>query len=577
MKKNYAVLLLALYFHFFGAFSETSFMTYRSQGCNLARNNSGWLHRCTDNNTSVAVEYTHSFDANAISDYFFGCRELTFSGSRVPQRGACDILADYFGLPTDYQGTLSFSPSIQNVIADFDFYFPFGCNNQFNGRLTVPLVYTKWALYPCERTITPGTLDYPAGYMSKDIITRSELEQGPLAVLSGTSTFGDLSLPLQYGRICSHEQILTKFSDVFVALGYAVCCDEEKRLNLDVNVTIPTGTLADATFLFSPQIGNGYHWALGIGLSTNYQLISSNCATCSLSVYLDATIQHLFKSTQKRSYDLTENGPGSRYILLMDMIKMVSNTQGFSPIPGQDLIDRQYITRLLYVADATTLDSKIKIDVQADIVAKLGMTYHCWDFELGYNFWGRSAEKLICREPLKHKYYGVKGDAQVYGFLDIGAGAVPLVVEVDPTLIPLPLNATQSHATIHAGQGAGNTTNNFINSNADNAALMYNVGFPIAQTSAASLVNTGVTSLAQVNGSNQAITLTDVDINNCSGLSPRSLSHTLFGSIRYEFQTCHQPQPYLLLGAQGEFAGSTHGKKTAISQWGIWLKCGVNY
>src|SRR5207247_1989026 len=129
--------------------------------------------------------------------------------------------------------------------------------------------------------------------------------------------------------------------------------------------------------------------------------------------------------------------------------------------------------------DATTLDSKIKINVQAELAAKLVATCCNWNFEIGYNFWGRSQEKLICRDRLNHKFYGLKGDAQLYGFLDI----------ISPAL-SLPLNATQSQATLHAGQGQGNTTDNFVNNNADNAALIYNIpGIPLMQTTAESLVN----------------------------------------------------------------------------------------
>ncbi len=399
--------------------------------------------------------------------------------------------------------------------------------------------------------------------MSNSIITASQLEKGVLGALSGKKTFGDLIESLQYGRIPLCKQSITKFSDVFIALGYNAVCEPCGMLDVDVHVVVPTGTRSHARYLFEPQVGNGHHWALGVGLSARYDVV--NHEHWCISAHVDACVDHLFKTTQKRSYDLTPNGSGSRYMLLMDMIRMISVTQGFSTTPGQDLLQQQYITRLLYAADATTLSSKIKIDVQADLVAKLSATYRQWYGEIGYNFWARSGEKLVCREQLQHKFYGVKGDAQVYGFLDIGI-----------ITIPLPLNATQSQATLHAPQDGGNTTNNFVNSNADNAALMYNVGTPVAQTTAASLTNTGATSLAQVNGSDQAIVVTDADIHNCSGLSPRALSHKLFGAIRYEFETACT-QPYVSLGAEGEFSGKTHCIKTAISQWGVWGKIGFNY
>ena len=248
------------------------------------------------------------------------------------------------------------------------------------------------------------------------------------------------------------------------------------------------------------------------------------------------------------------------------MIGNLTMTEDFSPTPFADPVDNVYITRLLYVIDATTLDSKIKINAQADIDAKLAFKYNSFSFNIGYNLWVRSAEKLVSRDCLQHNFYGIKGDAQVYGFIPAGPSFT----------ITIPINATQSQATIHKPQGNGNTTDNFVNNNADNDALLYNVSTPIQQTDFNSSVNTGITSLAQTNGSNQAILVTDADINNCSGLSPRALTNKIFGSIEYDFDVCDM-QPYLLLGGEAEFASKVDGVKTAISQWGVWIKGGVSY
>ncbi len=551
-------------------FTGKSFLTYRSQGFNLARSVSGWEKSETCHNASVAVEYTRSFDGDAINKYFFGCNEcnqLIFSGSRYENRGKNDILADYFGLPTDFKSVINFSPRIQNVITDFDFYWNLsGEPTGFNLRVDVPLAYSKWTLDPCETVISSGTLAYPAGYMSNSRIEHDQLEKGALPVLRGCSTFGDLTYPLQYGRIVD-SQHATKFADVLVALGYTFVCRPKGRFGADVHVVIPTGTRSHAKNLFEPQIGNGHHWALGVSLTGCYNFIGDEDSDWRVSASIDAYIQHLFKTTQLRSYDLKKNGCGSRYVLLEDMISRVSIAQGFSPTPLENLLDNQYITRLLYAIDATTLASTIKIDVQADLVAKFTAHYHNWNFDLGYNFWARSKEKLVSRACLNHKFYGVKGDAQIYGFL-----------EINPEFeIPIPLNATQSQSTLHAGQGNGNTTDNFVNNNADNPALMFNVGMPVAQTKLDSLTGTGATSLEQVNGSDQAIILSDNDINNCSGLSPRALSNKVFGSVGYTVDYWPRVTCFFSLGGEGEFGMKTDGVKTAISQWGVWVKGSVNY
>lgn len=567
MKYGKYLLTLSLWGATIFSFTDKSFLAYRSQGFNLARADAGWQTHGTKNNASIAVEYTQSFDGKAISEYFFGCTPLVFSGSLFPDRGKNDILADYYGLPTDFKSVITFSPRVQNIITDVDLYWNLSDEViGFNLRVDVPLVHSKWELNPCETIVSTGTLDYPAGYMSSAFMPRESLSHNALSVLSGHKKFGDLTYPLQYGRILRCNQQATKFADILIAMGYTFICSQHGMLGADVHVIVPTGTRSQAINLFEPQIGNGHHWALGASLKGRYDFYSSDDEWV-VSACFDTYIQHLFKTTQKRSYDLVGNGPGSRYALLQDMISRVSITQGFSPNPGEDLLNNQYITRLLYVVDATTLDSKIKVDMQADLVLKLGACYHNWNMDIGYNFWARSKEKLVSRECLDHKFYGVKGDAQLYGFLNIG------IFE-----IPLPLNATQSESTIHAAQGDGNTNHNFINSNADNPDLLYNVGAPIAQTTLNSLTNTNATFIEQVNGSNQAIVLTDADINDCSVLSPRAFSNKVFGSVSYNFgDITHRVTGYLSLGAEGEFAGTVDCVKTAISQWGVWIKGSINY
>ena len=568
MKKLCHFLMVLVWCNGTHSFSDKSFITYRSQGFNCARNNSGWLERCTEHNVAATVSYDQSFDSSAISNYFFGAQELIFSGSRRTDRGEQDILADYYGLPTDFKSSIRFAPEVKNVTVDFDFYRLLGCGDckRWSIRINAPVAYSKWALNPCETVIDPGVFDYPAGYMSMHLMSRAELKNGALDVLSGEQKFGDLIFPLQYGRFTRCAQSLTRLSDIFVELGYNIVCKPFSEFTVGVHIVAPTGTTSHAVNLFEPQIGNGRHWALGGSLTGRYDFVNNDACNFILSGHLDVYAQHLFKKTQKRSYDLFPHGPGSRYMLMMDMIGSISVAQGFSPTPFTDLITQQYITRLLYVADATTLDSAIKINVAVDVVAKLSATYGNWYGEVGYNLWARSAETLVCREQLWHNYYGIKGDAQLYGFLPFGP------------YFPIPINATQLCATVRAPQPNGNTTNNFINSNADNAALLYNIGVgAMMQTDLVSVgPNTGVTAIAQVNGSNQAIVVTDSNINNCSGLSPRAISQKLFGSLRYEWQTC-RTSPYVVIGAQGEWAGKVDCVKTAISQWGVWVKGGVNY
>jgi hypothetical protein len=559
-------------------FSGHSFLTYRSQGINGAREIVGWQRLRNDlfadlydDNLSLALEYTRSFNTCALNNYFFGGQSLTFSGSRVANRGACDVLADYFGLPTDFQSRICFNPRIQNVIADFDWYW--SLHDWLEGfffHIRMPLTNTRWNLQACEYVQDVGMLNYPGGYMSMELINRDQLPRSALQTLSGNVTFGDLAIPLEFGKICGLQK-KTGLADIYVGLGYTFTSKEHYHVGCDIHTVIPTGTHSTACTLFEPQFGNGGHWALGASLTAHYDLWSSDDNQKGLSIYCNAQVQHLFRSNQVRSYDF-KNGPGSRYMLLESLAPAWGGIFIF-PDTGAALTE-QYNGRLSYAINETTFNSVIKIDVQADITFKLSAYWHNWQADLGYNFWVRTQEKLVCRERLPSGQFAIKGDAQLYGFNGPSPSA---------KYSGAPINATQSQATLHAGQGVGNANLIFDNANADNASLVVvnppPFTQPLFQATTGDITNTGLTpaDITTINGSQQAILLTDCDINNCSGLSPRGLSNKLFGHIDYTWYERSRAVPYLGIGGEAEFAGKTNCLTTAVSQWGVWIKGGITY
>jgi len=96
------------------------------------------------------------------------CNSITISGSGVTGRNAKkDWLADYFGLPRDYQSTLCFSPQIKNIVANFNTYF--GFDNWYNGlflKIDIPVVYTQWHLNFVESCNDAGTAHHHPGYFN---------------------------------------------------------------------------------------------------------------------------------------------------------------------------------------------------------------------------------------------------------------------------------------------------------------------------------------------------------------------------------------------------------------------------
>src|SRR5262249_29139868 len=122
-----------------------------------------------------------------------GC-SIVISGTCVPDRGPNDWIADYFGLPTDYQSIIGFRPRVRNFVADLEFYF--GFDTWVEGlwfRFNLPITNTHWSLRPTEVVSTTGnTSPYPAGYFSAQAVPRSQLLATALNYFNGCA-FPDLS------------------------------------------------------------------------------------------------------------------------------------------------------------------------------------------------------------------------------------------------------------------------------------------------------------------------------------------------------------------------------------------------
>src|SRR5207248_1740445 len=142
---------------------------------------------------------------------FFGTDSLTFSGSRVAGRDATnDILADYFGLPTDFRSIVCFNPMVRTAMADFRYtnYTRFWEKRWFI-QINAPVVWTSWDMGLCEHCPSSGceggTLNYPAGYMSTELIERDAMARNVRQAWAGCRAVGDIE-PLRYGRICGAQK-----------------------------------------------------------------------------------------------------------------------------------------------------------------------------------------------------------------------------------------------------------------------------------------------------------------------------------------------------------------------------------
>ena len=376
---------------------------------------------------------------------------------------------------------------------------------------------------------------------------------------------------------------------------------------------MPTGTRPDCKLFFEPIVGNGHHWELGVGFTGHYTFWRGCNDDSSLGVYLDANFTHLFKDRQCRVFDL-KNRCNSRYMLALKLGDPVENL--FAPEnPPSSQFQHVYTP----VANITKTFVDVSVAIQADVTLMFNYSKCNWGVDFGYNFWGRSCEKLRfdacddCHNPLiNNRRWALKGDAFVYG-------------EVNTAPKEVPLSPSQSKATLFKG------TNNFVgpdvnpttnsaagingispalNPGVDNVQVATRVptaGTPGACTFTTCLygVHSGTASDNPMHTSLDPIFITPEDIDICAART-KGTSHKLFAYVGYTWEdNCGCYIPYFGVGGSAEWGnrnsccptdcdnvvescssdnecspcGSDNDgcSKCALSQWALWLKAGVSF
>jgi len=487
-----------------------SFFSPRSQSTNAARDLVGWHPFINQpyNEPYGAVSITPSFGqilrARRAAQVMFGTDYLEISGSQVANRDPNDILADYFGLSTVFESEVQLSPFIRTGLIDFGGYFSW---KNFYFIVHAPLVYTRWQLGVNEIVLEDGVgSPFPADYMDATPVTEPVQSWGQ--AVQGNVTFGQVSQGMKYGKF-GCPQSLVGLSDLEMAIGWNLANNNYGHAGFNIRVYAPTGNRPTSEFLFEPMVGNGKHWELGIGFS-GHALLWEKDGTQEFSFFSDINIMHSFAASQRRSFDLIMNGFGSRYILLK-----------------QFDTDENYTGVCLPAINVTTLDCKVSIDAEFDIVFMFGYTYNEFVMDIGYNGWIRTREIISLDGCIPENTYGFKG--------------IENVTDMFGNLI----NTTESNATLHGDYLTNQIADADVNS-------------PI-------FINT-------------------CDLDLFSAASPLVITHKLFGHLGYSWPECWPVEltPYLGLGGEIEFEGINERKtvedyKDTLSQWSIWLKGGFAY
>jgi hypothetical protein len=597
----------------------------RAQSEDLARELAGWTQHINvygqekvNGSFSVTPAYQRSFKSNQIAKCLFGSYACTnkcpasinISGSRTHNRGANDWLADYFYLPTDFQSTIKFRPMIESALADFNFYF--GMDKWIQGlffRFHAPFVWTRWQLHFNECVQQPGVNNDDAGYFSDLSIPRDKLLDNFTEFATGR-TINDVTIStttnhikfghLKFAKIDPCGNTETAFGDIQLMLGWNFLNCQDYHLGLGLRVVAPTGTRPHGKFLFEPIVGNGKFWEVGAYITSHVIVWRNDCDDKFLGLYFDAYITHMITTRQKRTFDL-RNKPFSRYMLAERLGTPIENN-----LTGQNLTDplpitpiAQFKNRFAPLANITTQPVRVTIAVQADVVAQCTFGWGGYNLDVGYNFWGKSCEKITsdcvtapCTlVSFADDRWALKGDAQVFGFAASPDPVPPILTQGQAVA----LSATENAATINAGTNfppQGTTDPAIIamsieNPNIDNAKLAFagggNTPLNATPTGAGNSIRTSIQPLF--------ISSQDIDL---TGI--RGISHKLYAHFSYNWLEKKYIKPFVGFGGFVEFASDNNKKcsaqcnvtsgsnscrtnciSCALSQWSMWVKSGFSF
>ncbi len=479
-----------------------TFFNPRSPSLNKAQESSGvarfmWPSQdCTINGfASVASEFAISFNKNAVGQYIF------FNGSSTMKTGTAagpgvDIFGPNFLLNDNFTDAITARPQVKTEVIDFSFYAQL--DSILDGLYIiahVPICWAHWGVDLIESNSFVGTT-IGAQELGNPIATQAPFNS-LIDAWNGQATFFDVKQPMNYARI---DGIQKKFKggDVEVALGYTFIQDECNYISLNARGIFPTSNRPEAIFLFEPCTGNFHHYEVGFGILAGSELwYCDNNKT--LHGFVNANLYHSCKTRQKRTFDLKENGPGSRYLLF----KKFDSTG-------------HYAGEIVRGPNILTLDINTHNMAHGDAVFMLDYNQKGFNWNIGYNIWGRTRDEITLNQTIPEATYGIAG-----------------LTGTDPAK---DRNRTASKTTIsgeNASDPDGGTMGSFLNN----------------------------------------VYLTTDDINIRSAAHPGCFTHGIFTYVGYVWD-CFALAPFMGIGTEVEFSGSGND---AFRMWHVWGKLGLSF
>jgi len=293
-------------------------------------------------------------------------------------------------------GQIQLNPIVYQGGSDFLLYYGSSTNDpslfmKFKAPLGIIAINPQFT-EEVNATATP----YGAGSLQASSNTTyqpaTSMEQA-FAGTTNTTLAGDFRV-MEKGLINGTQKSGVKFADIELTLGYNVICDEDNLFGFGFRASGPSGNKPTGQYALEPIFGRGSSWGVGGYVVGNLKLWESHEEKY-FSVNIMGTVLHLLGSNTVRSYDLTINGAGSKYLLVADYA------------------NNAYQGDIQNLINISTLNSQSGFGAEGDAAIAFQYVSQGWEFDLGYNFWGRTKETLSITDEFPIARYAILGRQQV--------------------------------------------------------------------------------------------------------------------------------------------------------------------
>ncbi len=317
--------------------------------------------------------------------------------------GTSNLDAYQFGLGTvATPGSLTLNPVVYQGGSDFLLYFGSSINDpgmfiKLKAPLAVIGINPNLTEVPAQLGAFPN-LQYPAGSIQPSstnyadfATTMTQAFQGYLpGGQTGNGLAGDF-IPMQFGLIDGTQKSGVQFGDIEMTLGYNFICDEDHTFGIGLRASAPSAHKSDGTYMLEAVLGRDGSWGIG-GYLVGKMKLWENHTNQSLQFNIMSTILHLVTTNKAvRSYDLTANGAGSKYLLVADYNNNI------------------YQGTIQNLINLSTLPTSSSFSAEGDVTIDLAYVSNGWQVAFGYNFWGRTSETLQINSMFPENRYAILG------------------------------------------------------------------------------------------------------------------------------------------------------------------------